>query len=164
MSGNMHTGGSYSYLTGDDSDLLAKNFFNNQDGSDYDRSDVDIEGFAPRENIVDTEPIIEFDYFGVPIKSNVEIWDLGDEEYLLKKSMLITIEEYLDEDDVIASLPELELFGQGVTEAEAIINLKFEIIDLFEELSEEDVEILGNKPRAWLRILNRLIKKVLDSK
>lgn len=95
-----------------------------------------------------------------PVKSNTQIRDLGDENYNLAEPILITIEEYLDEDVVIASWPEIEAFAEGATETEAIGNLKLEILDLYEELIGSDPSELGAKPTAWLRILSQLITMV----
>ena len=71
-----------------------------------------------------------------PVKYNTQIRDLGDENYALVEPLIVTIEEYTREDTVIASFPEIEVFGEGVTEAEALMNLKLAILDLYEELTD----------------------------
>jgi hypothetical protein len=94
-----------------------------------------------------------------PIKYNVQLRDLGDAHYKLADPVFVTIEEYPGEDTVIASFPEVEAFGEGVTEAEAIQNLKCAMLDLYEELDETLPEELGGLPKAWLRVLRQIIQK-----
>jgi hypothetical protein len=69
------------------------------------------------------------------------------------------MEEYTSEDIVIASFPEIEVFGDGVTEAEALMNLKWAILDLYEELLDSSPDELGDLPKAWLSILRKIIIK-----
>ena len=91
-----------------------------------------------------------------PIKWTAQIRDLGEEGYTLREPVQIVIEEYRDE-SVIARFPEVEAFGQGYSESEAIANLKIAILDLYDELVE--LENLGKEPQMWRRVLNRLISK-----
>ena len=94
-----------------------------------------------------------------PIKYNVQLRDIGDADYKLTDPIFITIEEYPGDDAVIASFPEVEVFGEGLTEAEAIQNLKCAMLDLYEELDETLPEELGDLPKAWLRVLRQIIQK-----
>ena len=94
-----------------------------------------------------------------PVKHNIQIRDLGEKGYSLIEPILITIEEYASEENVIACFPEVEVFGEGATEIEAIINLKLAILDLYDELDEIPEENLGYVPLSWSRILNNLIRK-----
>lgn len=94
-----------------------------------------------------------------PVKYNSQVRDLGDENYILNEPIIVSIEEYLGEDIVIASFPEIEVFGEGATEAEALTNLKWAILDLYEELMESAPDQLGNLPKAWLTILRKIIKQ-----
>ena len=50
--------------------------------------------------------------------------NLNSSNFRLIEPVFITIEEYPGEDTLIASFPEVEVFGEGETEAEAIMNLK----------------------------------------
>ncbi len=70
--------------------------------------------------------------------------------------------EYLDYPvrEVLAIWPEVGIYGEGEEEAEAIADLKNELIDLFEDLNSTPDAELGPKPKMWKAILNRLIKKV----
>lgn len=94
-----------------------------------------------------------------PVKYNSQVRDLGDENYILEEPLIVSIEEYPGEDTVIASFPEIEVFGDGATEAEALMNLKWTILDLYEELVDSSPEELGDLPKAWLLILRKIIKK-----
>lgn len=97
-----------------------------------------------------------------PLKHNTQIRDLGENGYDVLEPILITIEEYISEDNVIACFPEVEVFGEGVTEAEAITNLKQGILDLYDELDEIPKEELGNLPSSWQKILRKIISKTKE--
>lgn len=90
-----------------------------------------------------------------PIAYTAYLCDLGTKKYKLRKPINIVIEVY--EDEVIAKLPELEIFGSGNTEAEAILGFKEEIIDLYIELVNSSEKELGRLPKMWRRILKQLI-------
>jgi predicted RNase H-like HicB family nuclease len=95
-----------------------------------------------------------------PLKYNLQIFDLGEAEYRLAEPILILIEEYTEDDTIIASFPEIEVFGEGATISEAIVSLKQAILDLFEELNESSPELLGDLPKTWHKVLYRLIIKI----
>ena len=94
-----------------------------------------------------------------PVKYNSQVRDLGDESYSLNEPLIVSIEEYPGEETVIASFPEIEVFGEGATEAEALMNLKWAVLDLYEELTESASDELGDLPKAWLSILRKIIKQ-----
>jgi len=94
-----------------------------------------------------------------PVRYNLQIRDLGDENYILTEPVIVSIEEYQNEDTVIASFPEIEVFGEGVTEAEALTNLKLAILDLYEELINTSSDELGDLPKVWLSVLQKIIKQ-----
>ena len=98
-----------------------------------------------------------------PVKYNVQIRDLGDDHYELTEPMLALIEEYPGDSTLIASFPEVEAFGEGATESEAVLNLKHAILDLYEELVATPPEELGDLPRGWLRILHRVIREAASA-
>jgi len=93
-----------------------------------------------------------------PFRATTKIYDLGSEEYMLREPLYV-IYEYL-QGEVLAVVPELELYGEGLVETEALIDLKNEIIDLFEDLDSTPDNELGDIPKVWKRILNRIIEKV----
>jgi len=92
-----------------------------------------------------------------PLIAAIEIRDLGSERYLLKEPITIISEQYQEE--VITKWPELELFGSGRSFPEAIQNLKNEIIELYEDLTNSKREELGKLPKMWSKILKKVIKK-----
>ena len=92
-----------------------------------------------------------------PVIRNIILRDLNSSKYSLKENIEISIEEYPDE--TIAQWPEIEVFGHGVKHPEAVLDLKNEIIDLYEDLSSTKKKELGKLPEMWLRILKKIIKK-----
>ncbi len=92
-----------------------------------------------------------------PVIRNAILRDLNSSKYSLKENIEILIEEYPDE--IIAQWPEVEVFSHGVTQPEAILDLKNEIIDLYEDLSNTKKKELGKLPKMWVRILIKVIKK-----
>lgn len=94
-----------------------------------------------------------------PIKWMAQIRDLGDPGYLLAEALMIVIEEYASEGSVIARFPEVEAFGEGETESEAILRLKEDILRLYIDLDRSSPDELGPMPESWLRVLRRVIIK-----
>lgn len=93
-----------------------------------------------------------------PIIYTTKINELLTKEYSLSGPLDIVIEKY--DDEYIAKIPEIEIFGYGVTESESIISLKREIIDLYEELDTSDESELGVLPAMWKSILSKMIISV----
>jgi len=91
-----------------------------------------------------------------PIVKQTNISEVGD-GFRVKMPIPVTIEEY--DDEVTASFPEVEVFGSGATEAEAISRLKKEIVELYKELLETPKDELGYLPLAWLRVMDATIEK-----
>ena len=75
--------------------------------------------------------------------------------YQLRTPLLVSL-EFL-ENEVIASLDDIEAFAHADTEFEAIDHLCEEIIQLYEDL-KMDRENLGVLPLKWLRYLEGLIE------
>jgi hypothetical protein len=94
-----------------------------------------------------------------PAKWTTQIRDLGEQGYTLLEPIQVVIEEYRDE-SVIARFPEVEAFGEGRSEPEAIANLKLAILDLYDELAEAEPASLGKVPQAWQRVLKRLVSRL----
>ena len=92
-----------------------------------------------------------------PSVRNTIIFDL-DEKLELLHAIPIVIEDY--EDEVIAMFPEIEVFGSGFGESEAIMNLKNEIINLYIELKETPEKELGRLPKSWKRVLSKVVKEI----
>jgi hypothetical protein len=59
----------------------------------------------------------------------------------------------------LAVLPELEIYGDGLTEGEAIEDLKSELLDLYEDLNSIPAQKLGLGLLAKKRIVNKIVRK-----
>ena len=79
------------------------------------------------------------------------ISELGESGLALRTPLIVTMEDFGDE--VVASYPEIEAFGSGPTEADAINSLKDAIGGLYSELMSAPNEQLGKLPRRWKRAL-----------
>jgi len=86
-----------------------------------------------------------------PVVLNTSIVDLGSEKHRVLQPIPIVIEEYSG--SAVAVFPETETFGSGVTQSEAIGELKRQIVLLYDDLKEADPEDLGKLPAAWWRVL-----------
>lgn len=86
-----------------------------------------------------------------------KIHSLPSEEYELKAPIDVIIEIYSDE--ALAVIPELELYGEGRTEMDALSDLKLELIDLYENLVDMSDDELGDSPREWKKTLQLLVVK-----
>ena len=95
-----------------------------------------------------------------PITKQTELFEI-DETLEVIRPIPVVIEEYGDE--VIAIFPEIEAFGAGFCEAEAIINLKNEIRKIFFELEGVSDNELGKLPLSWKRVLLKVVKKIGNS-
>ena len=84
--------------------------------------------------------------------------DLGDPRYLLSCPLLVVLESYSDE--VVASIPEFDLYASGVSDSVALAELKVEVVSTYERLVELEPEKLGPLPRGWLAAMNRVIRTV----
>jgi len=92
-----------------------------------------------------------------PITKQTELFEI-DETLEVIRPIPVVIEEY--DDEVIATFPEIETFGAGLCEAEAIINLKKEIRKIFFELEGFSDNELGKLPLSWKRVLLKVVKKI----
>ncbi len=86
-----------------------------------------------------------------------KIYDLGDGNYRLKQPIDVFIK--YESDEVLAIIPELELCASGVNEIEVLREIKYEILDLYDDLVEAPDETLGASPKSWKTILKLLIAK-----
>ena len=86
-----------------------------------------------------------------------KITSIPSEKYELKEPIDVIIK--IDEDEVIALIPDLELYGDGCNEIEALNDLKLELIDLLEDLDSYPNENLGSVPKAWNKSLKSMINR-----
>lgn len=96
-----------------------------------------------------------------PVTKQIELLEI-DETLEVIRPIWVVLEEY--EDEVIASFPEIEAFGVGLCEAEAIMNLKDKVKEIFFELEETNDDELGKLPLGWKRILLKVVKRVGNSR
>ena len=85
----------------------------------------------------------------------VPLNSLMDSRYSLVQPLYIVLE--YGENEVIASLNEIEAFASAPTEYEALETLCAEIVILYEDLSAEP-ETLGKLPARWLEYLEGVIR------
>jgi len=138
-------------LTYDGKEQLA-NISNQLDALSVDISSMKSELDRCKRNITELHEKLE----ARPIVKQTNITEIGD-GFQVKMPILVTIEEY--DEEVTASVSEIELFASGATEAEAILRLKREIISLYEELSKTPKIALENLLMRYLRVLQNLVEK-----
>jgi hypothetical protein len=93
-----------------------------------------------------------------PFVKNTTIYDIDSEKYSLKIPLGILLEIYKDE--VVAKFPEIEVWGSGAIEGEAINDLKLQLVTVYEELLQFEKENrLGKLPKMWLRALTNILEK-----
>ncbi|MBV7332083.1 hypothetical protein KFU94_28410 [Chloroflexi bacterium TSY] len=86
----------------------------------------------------------------------IPIYDLDSSEVSLKHTPLfITIEEYLDE--YIARFVDTETYGSGGTEADAIADMKEQLLELYEDLHNSSDDTLAGPAIKWKRLLESLL-------
>lgn len=92
-----------------------------------------------------------------PTIVTAKIYELASDRYNLQCPVDLILKFYVDE--VIAIIPDLEIYGEGSNEIEAMHNLKLELIDLYEDLSSISDNNLGKYPKAWKKAINSVIQK-----
>jgi len=96
-----------------------------------------------------------------PIVTQTWLRDLGSDTYRLRSPVLVTVEEYTDE--VVARWPEVEAFGAGDTETQALAALREDIVSLFEDMEHllrAEPDRLGKPLRSVFRVLADVVEKV----
>lgn len=95
---------------------------------------------------LDSKPTVEY----------TQLYDLGSDRFSLKAPLSVTLEYY--EGEVIAKLPEVEVWGTGSTESLAILDFKGQFVSLYEDLIGFETEgSLGRLPRMWLKALKKIV-------
>jgi hypothetical protein len=88
---------------------------------------------------------------------SAQLTDLGDPRYTLECPLLVTVEAYAEE--VVASIPEFDLYASGISDAVALANLKAELVSTYERLLELGPDKLGPMLSRWLVAMKKIIKK-----
>jgi len=91
---------------------------------------------------------------------STSIVSLGSDKYRLLFPLIISLEDYGVE--IIASWPEVEAWGTGNTDSEAINALKDDIVRLCDDLLGAQDLTLGKLPRRWAMALRAVIAVVVD--
>jgi hypothetical protein len=92
-----------------------------------------------------------------PVVFSTMIVDLNAPQYSVQHPIPVVMEEYREE--AVATFPEVEAHGWGTTPAEAINDLKEQVVLLYEELTTADPQELGKLPTAWSRVLRHYVAK-----
>lgn len=92
-----------------------------------------------------------------PTTSSTVLRDLNSADYEVVGDISIDLEAYTEE--TVAKWPDVGLYGTGTCEADAVAELKSQILALVEDLETEDDEGLGPAPRAWKRVLSKVVRK-----
>lgn len=85
------------------------------------------------------------------------IYYLPSEKYELISPIDAILEIY--EDEVLALIPELTLYGEGKNDIDALNDLKEEFIDLLDMLEDTSEVNLGQKPKMWKKSLKLMVRK-----
>ncbi len=64
-----------------------------------------------------------------------------------------------EHEEVVASIPELEIFADGPTAEAAVAELKLEVLDLADMLFAMDDGDLGEAPKTWKKMLGKVLRK-----
>ena len=91
-----------------------------------------------------------------PLVSSLSLSDIGESNLEVISPISIVLEE--TENEALARWPEIRASGLGGTAAEAIANLKSEVVDLYSDLVHRDPKDLGEIAVYTLGILNSHIK------
>lgn len=91
-----------------------------------------------------------------PVAYNAQIHALADPRYSLRHPLLVTIEDY--DEEVVASIPEFDLYANGVSDAVALMNLKSEIVSTYQRLIELGPDRLGPLARQCLDAMKQVVE------
>lgn len=91
------------------------------------------------------------------VVSNGKIESLPSDDYEVMNSIDVTF-QYL-QNEVLALQTDLELYGEGKNQIEAVNELKLEILDLADDLFDTPDTELGKHPKAWKKAITRMLKK-----
>jgi hypothetical protein len=86
-----------------------------------------------------------------------KIYSLPSDEWMLIEPIDVILK--ISDNETIALIPDLELYSEGRNEMDAISELKFEILDLIDDLFELTDEDLGQAPKGWKKSLKQIVKK-----
>jgi hypothetical protein len=86
-----------------------------------------------------------------------QIFSIPSDVYRLKMPISVVLE--YENNEVTASIPDLEIYGEGNSDTEALSDLKFELLDLIDIVFDEPDEKLGESPKMWKKSLQMVVEK-----
>lgn len=86
-----------------------------------------------------------------------KIYSLPSEEWEVINPISFIIK--ITSEEVLAIIPDLELYSEGRDEIEAVNNLKLEILDLLDDLDEIPDHKVGAGPKSWKKSLKLFVKR-----
>jgi hypothetical protein len=107
--------------------------------------------------LTDEIKLLKEEFRARPNVSSSLLNDLNDNKYIVKKPIPIIIEE--TEEECLARWPEINAFGVGSTISEAILNLKENIIDIYNDFLMRKKSTLGILALNVLEIMKIYIRK-----
>ena len=91
-----------------------------------------------------------------PMVHSIQLIDLNSNQLRLMAPITVVIEVYPDE--VSAAIPEFNLYASDVTEALALVKLKFEVCSTFVEYTDMGIDKLGSLLQANFAAMNKVIE------
>lgn len=107
--------------------------------------------------LVERVTVLEQQVAERPVIKNAVILDLGTLTFALREPLHVSLEIYADE--VVATWPEVAVFASGVSEAEALLGLKEEVVILAEDLLLMDDAELGKLLLSQKRALSAAVER-----
>jgi len=87
----------------------------------------------------------------------IKIYDIPSDIYELSKEIDVIVK--YEGGEYLALFLDLELYGEGCTEFEAVRDLKYEIIDLADDILDINDENLGIQMLSWKKTLNKILRR-----
>lgn len=87
---------------------------------------------------------------------SVQIFSIPSDIYILKHPVSAVVER--EGEDITASIPDLEIYGEGDIDSRALSDLKRELVDLADFIFSTPEEELGEKPLSWKKSLQMLLE------
>jgi len=86
---------------------------------------------------------------------SISMVSLGHDDLKLRFPLVVGIEDYGSE--FVASWPEVEIYGSGQTEADAVNALKDALVQLYKDCLGTDENDFSKTPRRWLMALRAIV-------
>ncbi|MBN1348613.1 hypothetical protein JXJ21_04325 [candidate division KSB1 bacterium] len=90
-------------------------------------------------------------------QKTIQVKTLNHPNFELRQPLVITVQE--DRQNIIANYNELDSFGCGCTESEAVVDLLNEIIETYVDLESEEKALQPTAKRLWNHLQNVVVRK-----